>query len=469
MDYTRIDANGQLVFTQSFDFLMIPSFLHGFQNNATSTKTAKSGRTVFCFEGTLDTFEEDRVCSCGAKMHINDHPEITLRHLPFGSSLSCVHFERNRYVCPRCGKTKLQPICFKAPGHMITAELYQYVCDLLATNTYNNKEVAELTGLGQNTVKTVDRGRLRGLYRTKDGSLIKPEKPAKFLGIDEFKLHNGYRYATHIIDMETGHILWIAGGKKKQVVYDFIEHVGLEWMSHVEAVACDMNSDFQEAFEEKCPHIQTVFDYFHIVKNFNDKVVSEVRKDEQRRLIQEGDLEAAKALKKARYILTSSRTTLQEKDAQAAQEHVIHKGSDLFKTQDIVRKPGQEERYDKLIGENKLLFTLDLVKEKLTLAYKQTDECLMAQEISGIIDICQATGNRHLLWFGRLLENHFEGIIAHATYRISAGKIEGINNKIKTLRRQGYGYPDDEYFFLKLFDMSRRSYVRNIPSHRFCD
>ena len=197
--------------------------------------------------------------------------------------------------------------------------------------------------------------------------------------------------------------------------------------------------------------------------------MSEVRKDEQRRLIQEGDLEAAKALKKARYILTSSRTTLQEKDAQAAQEHVIHKGSDLFKTQDIVRKPGQEERYDKLIGENKLLFTLDLVKEKLTLAYKQTDECLMAQEISGIIDICQATGNRHLLWFGRLLENHFEGIIAHATYRISAGKIEGINNKIKTLRRQGYGYPDDEYFFLKLFDMSRRSYVRNIPSHRFCD
>ena len=42
-------------------------------------------------------------------------------------------------------------------------------------------------------------------------------------------------------------------------------------------------------------------------------------------------------------------------------------------------------------------------------------------------------------------------------------------NKIKTLRRQGYGYPDDEYFFLKLFDMSRRDYVRNPKSHKFCD
>ncbi len=46
-------------------------------------------------------------------------------------------------------------------------------------------------------------------------------------------------------------------------------------------------------------------------------------------------------------------------------------------------------------------------------------------------------------------------------------KIEEINQKIKTIRRHGYGYPDDEYFFLKLFDMSRQGYVRNTPSHRF--
>ena len=60
--------------------------------------------------------------------------------------------------------------------------------------------------------------------------------------------------------------------------------------------------------------IQPVFDYFHIVKNFNDKVVSEVRKDEQKRLYEEGNVEAAKALKKTRYILMSKRSTLQKKD-----------------------------------------------------------------------------------------------------------------------------------------------------------
>ena len=102
-------------------------------------------------------------------MHVNNHPGITLRHLPIGGYLSDVSFTRTQYVCPECHSTRMQYVSFKAAGHRITVELYQYVCDLLAC-----------------------------------------------------ELHNGHRYATHIIDMETGHILWIAGGKKKQVVYDFI-------------------------------------------------------------------------------------------------------------------------------------------------------------------------------------------------------------------------------------------------------
>ncbi|MCF7934137.1 MAG: transposase [Spirochaetia bacterium] len=60
-----------------------------------------------------------------------------------------------------------------------------------------------------------------------------------------------------------------------------------------------------------------------------------------------------------------------------------------------------------------------------------------------------------------------EGIIAHETYAISSGKVEGVNNRTKTLlRRQGYGYADDEYVSLKLFDASRKTYVRNPVADR---
>jgi len=448
------------------NLITLPSGLVGFNNQTTEIVETISDREMYLLHGVLSRDEADGICPhCNRRMHIHNEYEVNLKHLCFGKRLSTLRFSKLRYFCPSCGYTQMQSVPFQAQGHRITCELYQYAKDLLAYG-FTNKEVAELTGLGKNTVKDIDLQRLKEKYTIDGEKLIKPERQARFIGIDEFKLHNGHKYAVVIIDMETGHILWLAHGKKKATVYSFIEHVSLEWMDGVEAVACDMNSDFQEAFEDRCPHIQSVFDYFHIVKNFNDKVVGEIRKDEQRRLHEEGDHKGADSLKRSRYILTSSRKTLQKKDGEAEKGKVISKGSTLFYKEKIVRKSGHVDKYDELLSQNKLLFTLDIIKEKLSEAYKMTDEAKMAKEISEIMDICKATGNKHLCWFKRLLDNHFEGIIAHATYDISAGKIEGINNKIKTIRRQGYGYPDDDYFFLKLFDASRKGYVRNPSTNK---
>ena len=277
MNYNLKENEIQLSINPNDNFLMIPSSLDGFRNEETITGITKSERTIFNLRGTLEITEEDRKCTlCGCGMHINQSRTIMLRHLCIGSNLSCVSFPYYQMLCPNCGFTKMQQILFKADNHRITNELLIYTKDLLSCGKYTLKQVAEITGLGKNTVKDIDLQRLKEKY-TYDNKLFKPDKTTKILGIDEFKLHDGHKYATHIIDMETGHILWISHGKKKQVVYDFIEFVGLEWMDSVEAVACDMNSDFEEAFEEKCPHIQPVFDYFHIVKNFNDKGLSEVR------------------------------------------------------------------------------------------------------------------------------------------------------------------------------------------------
>lgn len=449
-------------------YIRLPSGLTGFHNSKTSIEVAQSGREVYLLYGELERGEAPSCPECGQKMHIHGSRITMLRHLCFGSRLSAVSFEKRRYRCPCCGHTEMENVPFKACGHNITRELLQFTRDLLAYG-FTNKEVSELTGLGKNTVKEIDLQRLKDKYTVDGKALIKPEKQARFLGVDEFKLHIGYKYASLIIDMESGHILWLAHGKRKRTVYDFIDHVGEAWMDGVEAVACDMNSDFQEAFEERCPHIQPVFDYFHIVKNFNEKVIGAIRKDEQRRLAAEGNTRAAAALKKTKYILTSSKDTLRRKDEEAAEGKVISRGGELFPQPVVVRKSGYVQRYEELIRQNQLFFTLDIIKDKLASAYKQTDEAAMAEEISDIMDICAVTQNKHLLWFRRILDEHFEGIIAHATFNISAGRFEGINNKIKTLRRKGYGYPDDDYFFLKLFDVSRKPYIRNPSSHIFYD
>ena len=158
MDYIRVDADGQLTLTQSTEFLFLPSCLYGFHNTETTVETAISGRTVYCFVGTLDIPEVERLCSCGCRMHINTSPEIYLRHINIGRDLSTLKFPHNQLRCPKCGATKSQYISFKADGHLITKILHQYTCDLLASGTYTNKEVAELTGLRLQLIPHPHRG-----------------------------------------------------------------------------------------------------------------------------------------------------------------------------------------------------------------------------------------------------------------------------------------------------------------------
>lgn len=444
-------------------YIMLPSSLVGFTNDYTKIVTTTAGKTALLVHGNLEVTEADRTCSCcGSRMHVHGTADASLRHVSVGHEPMIVQFEKVRHYCPHCSQTRMQEVPFQAKGHRITEQLYNFVRDLLSWGL-TLKIVSKIAGLGKNTVKQIDLERLRDLYTIDGERLIRPERQARVLGIDEFLLHKGHKYATVIIDMESGHILWLAYGRKKACVYSFIEHVGLQWMAGVEAVACDMNSDFQQAFQEKCPHIKVVFDFFHLKRNLNDKVVSEVRKDEQRRLLDEGDKEGAKALKGSRYILFSSRKSLEQKDEQArlAKAEPKEKAGGIFEKPKAELRDDHLERYERLLAENKLFFTLDLIKELLTQAYEATDEKVMKKAIDEIIELCEATENKHFLWFKRLLENHMFGIITHATHNISSGKIEGLNHVIKNVRRQGYGYPDDEYFFLKLFDASRRSYERN--------
>ena len=428
--------------------ITIPSDLKGFINTNTKEGLTVTEKRIYLIDGELES--HDCICPvCGGKMHIHDTYDVVLNHLPYGTTLSAVRFPKHRYYCPKCKETQMDEVQFQAAGHRITEPLLNFAEDLLRQGL-TLKKVSYLTGLGKNVVKSIDKRRLESLYCKPGNTDWKtPDETPKVIGVDEFKLHDGHKYATIILSMETGHVLYLAKGKKKQVIYDFIDFVGEDWMDNVEAVCCDMNSDYQEAFEERCTHIQCVFDYFHIKKNLNEKVISEIRKDEQARLKREGKDEEAKNLKKTKFILTSSRSTLEKKDSKNGTATLA--------------------KYESLLKENELLCIADIVKEKLTYAYTLSCECTMATEITDIIDICNSTKNKHFIWFARLLENHFEGIIAHATFRVSSGKVEGMNNKIKTIRRQGYGYPDDDYFFLKIFDASRETYVRNPKSHKIQD
>lgn len=91
------------------------------------------------------------------------------------------------------------------------------------------------------------------------------------------------------------------------------------------------------------------------------------------------------------------------------------------------QKADIEEEYKKLLDENKLFFTMDLVKKQLD---KANSERGMKIHINRIIRTCKATENKHFIWFAKLLEEHMKGISSHARVHISSGKVEGTNQMI---------------------------------------
>ena len=76
------------------------------------------------------------------------------------------------------------------------------------------------------------------------------------------------------------------------------------------------------------------------------------------------------------------------------------------------------------------------------------------------ISLARQSNVSEILSFCDTIENHLMGIVYHAKFPISSGRVEGINNMIKTIRRKAYGFRDTEYFFLKIkFASLRGPYV----------
>ncbi len=451
------------VLTDPSDFciLGLPSFLPGFHCSSTKMSPRdETGRLEYIFEGGLPRHGAVRICQkCGSHMVVKSKKKPRIRHIPVGGWSTFIDVEIVQMECKSCGKTHIQEIPFKAQHYMMTKELYQLVVDMLSTHTCTLKDISEYTGINKNTVRKIDFDRLQEKY-TSDGTALKP--PAgfcRYLSIDEFLLHRGHQYATHIINLETGKILYVARGKKKEVVYDFIDLVGQEWMKNIEVVACDMNSDFQEAFQEKCPHIKIVFDHFHIVQNLN-KRINDIRKDEIKRLIDDGKKEEAESLKGTKFILLSSREKLLRKSG-CGPIHIDGTCTKNNKESEKNKKESPFKIYETLIQQNRLLMTCDFVKEALKRAFSTLIREEMVEELNWIVELCEESEDRHLKRFAKLIKNHMDGIVTHAEFNLTSGKIEGVNNKIKTIRRMAYGIPDDRYFFLKLLDMNAGTSVRH--------
>jgi transposase len=363
----------------------------------------------------LPDYGHPMVCGgCGRPTHqLHDVEERWVRDLPILEAQTHLLVHRRRVLCPGCGP-KLEKLSWLEPYARVTRRLAQSVCRLCEVLPI--KHVAEFYGLGWDTVKRIDKDHLQETLGPPDLAGLKA------IVMDEFAIQKGHRYATVIVEPYTRRVLWVGRGRGRQEVRPFFELLGAEGRQRLGAVVMDMNGAYEDEVRHQCPQAQIVYDLFHVVAKYGREVVDRVRVDEANRLA--GDKKARKVVKSARWLLLRNKRNITKKKDRV--------------------------RLGELLAANKALMTVYVLKDDLKQLWDYRYPAAAQRFWKSWLGRAVRSRIEPLKTFARKLRDYLPGILAHCRWPLHTSLLEGINNKIKVIKRMAYGFRDDEYFFLKI-------------------
>ena len=318
-----------------------------------------------------------------------------------------------RVRCAHCGPRR-ERIDWLAGRMPLTRTMMAWVEHLVRLMPI--KHVAELLGLHWHTVKNIDHHRLEREVKVPDLSQL------RFLLMDEFALFKGHRYATVVMDAERKQVLWVGEGRSRTAIRPFFEWLG-QHCQHIEAVAMDMNTAMDLEVQAHCPHARIIYDLFHVVAKFGREVIDRVRVQQANQLRQQPH--QRQIIKRSRWLLLRNRDNLQEE---------------------------QQVRLQELLEANQSLLLVYLMKEQLKALWYAPSERAAKRRWGQWFRQAMESGVEPLMTFARRLKSYVHGIVASATYHLNTSLLEGVNNRIKVIKRMAYGYRDNSYFFLKIKD-----------------
>jgi transposase len=267
-------------------------------------------RTDYHGGATTFTIRQDpegcRCSACGSRdVAHRGHAERRFLALPIGTRKTTVVLPIPRLECRACGRVRQVRVPFADPRRSYTKSFERYVLELSRRMTI--QDVAHHVDVGWDMVKDIQERDLSRRY-------AKPKlKHLRAIAIDEIAVARGHRYLTVVMDLDSGAVVFVGDGKGADALRPFWKRLRPSG-AKIEAVAMDMSGGYQAAVRANLPKAAIVFDHFHVVKLFNDKL-SDLRRQLHREAT---DVQHKAVLKGTRWLLLKNAEDLDpEKDEKA--------------------------------------------------------------------------------------------------------------------------------------------------------
>ena len=337
---------------------------------------------------------------------LHERHRRTVRDLPISGKACYLRFVRRRFYCHSCNRAFCEAMDFVQERRDYTNRYQNWIFHQVKENN--------ITAVQRGEELTYDAIESIFLHEAKLRIPTEPFADLKRLGIDEIALRKGKgNFALILTDLDTAEVVEVLEDRTQEKLRNRLQQLSSKVRAQIEEVAIDMWQPYDTVCTQLLPNADVTVDRFHVMQAVN-KELNQLKNKQKKAHPQ--------ALKGAHYALLKNQENLTDKQAAALEQ--------VYQTCPQVKMAHRLRECLRHIFESRS--TKDLALKRLNkwgrIAKK---EKLFPQ-------------------FRKTLANWADRITNYFLKRTTSGMVEGINNKIKLIKRRAFGFRNFEHFRIRV-------------------
>lgn len=356
--------------------------------------------------------KEAKCTRCGNKsQRVHQNHRYLIKDLPISGQPVYLEINRRQFKCESCQKPFSEELNFVKKRRKYTSRLaIEIIRQVLADDI---KTVAKNNDVSTEEIETMLKDKARELKKEKPFSL-------KRLGIDEIALVKGQgSYCAVLVDLEKSKVVDILSERSQEKIMSVLISWGTEVLESIEYVSIDLWKPYKSLVKKLMPNAEVVADRFHVMKQVNEELDRQrkIKKNEaQKEKSKKRKSEKLSGLSKSKYALLKNECKLNKKQKAKLKEVKVACPT-LGKMHEL------KEKFRNILEQE---------RNSLTGLLKLSDWLIEAGEYY------PKSTKTIIRWIGE--------IISYFDERITNGVVEGINNKLKLIKRSAYGFRNFDNF-----------------------